>query len=447
MRLQVFSCLCFSTYYLYKNDRLELFVLQKDPLLGWGPEAEVYQACRSGSNATLPVVTPVSQWLSSKSLPPESVTLITQLSLERMNMIRGQCKVWTDRIAAVVYVPVVDGFGAASSEIKAVNGSSLEEIVNILSEFHQMVESDDEGCALDLELVTESFSSWDSPELRLYPFNALRNRGLMLSRTEAVLLLDVDFLPSASLPESYQGKPRAFEALMQQLVENKTALVLPAFETKRTDALGAKIATMVSSNGKPHALSMWRKKEIMGFHMAQYKMGHGSTNFTRWLSSVASYPIRYRDGFEPYVVVARRYVPWYDERFRGYGRDKITHLAHMCNGLGVSLRVHPSSFVVHAPHPKAPTYRATKKMGQWDWLEDMYQIAKDDIKKGIFVPVTTFAKWCPRHILEGEVVEPMVMATKKGRPTKSKKTLNPKSKSKNVSSRRALLRMATHSMP
>ncbi len=34
-------------------------------------------------------------------------------------------------------------------------------------------------------------------------------------------------------------------------------------------------------------------------------------------------------GYEPYVLVSRHFVPWYDERFRGYGKDKIQHLTHL----------------------------------------------------------------------------------------------------------------------
>lgn len=70
-------------------------------------------------------------------------------------------------------------------------------------------------------------------------------------------------------------------------------------------------------------------------------------------------------GYEPYILIARRYVPWYDERFRGYGRDKIVHLTHIA-ALGVRFAVHPSAYVVHVPHKKAPTYKATKQSGQWD---------------------------------------------------------------------------------
>ena len=34
-------------------------------------------------------------------------------------------------------------------------------------------------------------------------------------------------------------------------------------------------------------------------------------------------------GYEPYVIMHRDYVPWYDERFRGFGFDKIVHTALM----------------------------------------------------------------------------------------------------------------------
>jgi hypothetical protein len=33
--------------------------------------------------------------------------------------------------------------------------------------------------------------------------------------------------------------------------------------------------------------------------------------------------------YEPYIIVARKYVPWYDERFRGRGYDKASHILQM----------------------------------------------------------------------------------------------------------------------
>ena len=48
-----------------------------------------------------------------------------------------------------------------------------------------------------------------------------------------------------------------------------------------------------------------------------------STNYKKWFSSPEPYPIRFKSGYEPYVLVARKIMPWYDERFRGYGWDKV----------------------------------------------------------------------------------------------------------------------------
>ena len=52
-------------------------------------------------------------------------------------------------------------------------------------------------------------------------------------------------------------------------------------------------------------------------------MGHRSTNYKKWFTSSEPYPIKFKSGYEPYVLVNRRLMPWYDERFRGYGWDKV----------------------------------------------------------------------------------------------------------------------------
>lgn len=48
-----------------------------------------------------------------------------------------------------------------------------------------------------------------------------------------------------------------------------------------------------------------------------------ATDHTRWFETSLSYRIPYEEGFEPYVMVQRRFVPWYDERFKGYRKNKV----------------------------------------------------------------------------------------------------------------------------
>jgi len=54
-----------------------------------------------------------------------------------------------------------------------------------------------------------------------------------------------------------------------------------------------------------------------------YPVGHRSTNYKKFFESDAPYPIKFKSGYEPYVLVSRKHMPWYDERFRGYGWDKV----------------------------------------------------------------------------------------------------------------------------
>ena len=67
-------------------------------------------------------------------------------------------------------------------------------------------------------------------------------------------------------------------------------------------------------------------------------------------------------GFEPYVVVSKKLVPWYDERFTGYLEDKVVHIQTMVH-MGFSFAVHPSAFLVHYPHPDSKDQTLVKSTG------------------------------------------------------------------------------------
>lgn len=51
--------------------------------------------------------------------------------------------------------------------------------------------------------------------------------------------------------------------------------------------------------------------------------GHKPTDYKQWFHATAPYPIHYQNGYEPYLLIDRRLMPLYDERFRGYGYDKV----------------------------------------------------------------------------------------------------------------------------
>ena len=97
---------------------------------------------------------------------------------------------------------------------------------------------------------------------------------------------------------------------------------------------------------------MFRNRTVIQF--AEFYMpGHKQSHYRRWFTADSPYRIRrarlcavimccqqchphayrrrqhepgahrYKQGYEPYLLVSRRQMPWYDERFRGYGFDKV----------------------------------------------------------------------------------------------------------------------------
>lgn len=94
-------------------------------------------------------------------------------------------------------------------------------------------------------------------------------------------------------------------------------------------------------------------------------------------------------GFEPYVIVQRSMVPWYDERFKGYRKNKVVHLMHM-HHLGMSFVVTPRGWVVHVPHPEADTWKVTQQTGYWKKLKRLYTTLVQQMDEDVFVPATAF---------------------------------------------------------
>ena len=117
-------------------------------------------------------------------------------------------------------------------------------------------------------------------------------------------------------------------AKREVLVGELDALVIPAFETKLVHDASTAVA---QSRATVAALVAAGKAE--GFHVSRYAKGHSATDFKRWLEldNAEAYQAPHVNGFEPYVVVKRNSLslPRYDDRFRGYGLNKVVHCVAM----------------------------------------------------------------------------------------------------------------------
>jgi hypothetical protein len=82
--------------------------------------------------------------------------------------------------------------------------------------------------------------------------------------------------------------------------------------------------------------------------------------------------------YEPYVVLRwcpagqsepqrigqsapQRIAPYYDERFHGYGKNKIQHVAHL-RVMGYQFAILPEGFIVHYPHRESKAKESWKNV-------------------------------------------------------------------------------------
>ena len=56
--------------------------------------------------------------------------------------------------------------------------------------------------------------------------------------------------------------------------------------------------------------------------------GHAPTNYAKWRTATTPYKVEWEPDFEPYVVV-RRDCPEYDQRFVGFGWNKVSHIMEL----------------------------------------------------------------------------------------------------------------------
>lgn len=59
-----------------------------------------------------------------------------------------------------------------------------------------------------------------------------------------------------------------------------------------------------------------------------WPQGHAPTDYAKWRTATVPYQVEWQPQFEPYVVV-RRDCPLYDQRFVGFGWNKVSHIMEL----------------------------------------------------------------------------------------------------------------------
>jgi len=317
-----------------------------------------------------------------------STTLVVQSTVERLWIMRKTCQRWKDPIILVLFLDSpTTGPGSTTSAL-------LKECAQLTIIYHEV----------DVSLGED--------HKERYPVNRLRNIGLDAVNTSHVLMMDVDFVPSSGLEELIRSalvernnlRKKASNTSNVPLFpsEDRDAIVVPAFERIHPSELCQGPTCVpwtrqaLTNLSLPASFNQLRscvveQKNCRVFQSNNNWDGHSSTRSKGWLNGVwydgnrtdasavgshAAFPSREQHSarirsiscfdsvrYEPYVVLrwcpssfshegssARGPVaPYYDERFHGYGKNKIQLISHL-RVMGYAFSILPEGFIIHSPH-------------------------------------------------------------------------------------------------
>ncbi|XP_044771760.1 LARGE xylosyl- and glucuronyltransferase 1 isoform X5 [Neomonachus schauinslandi] len=243
------------------------------------------------------------------------VTLVAQLSMDRLQMLEAICKHWEGPISLALYLSDAE----AQQFLRYAQGSE------VLMSRHNVA----------YHIVYK--------EGQFYPVNLLRNVAMKHVGTPYMFLSDIDFLPMYGLYE-YLRK----SVIQLDLANTKKAMIVPAFETLRY--------RLSFPKSKAELLSMLDMGTLFTFRYHVWTKGHAPTNFAKWRTATTPYRVEWEADFEPYVVV-RRDCPEYDRRFVGFGWNKVAHIMEL-DAQEYEFIVLPNAYMIHMPH--APSFDITK---------------------------------------------------------------------------------------
>ncbi|XP_071787647.1 xylosyl- and glucuronyltransferase LARGE1-like [Asterias amurensis] len=265
------------------------------------------------------------------------VTLIAQLSMDRLQMLESICKHWDGPISLALYM----------------SDAEAQQFLRYTLSSDVLMKRKNVGYHVVYK------------EGQFYPVNYLRNIALEQANTPYVFLSDIDFLPMYGL---YAYLRKAID--MMDMKSSDKALVVPAFETLRY--------RLTFPKSKAELLHMLDMGTLFTFRYHVWQKGHAPTNFAKWRTATTPYQVQWEPDFEPYIVM-KKDCPKYDLRFVGFGWNKVSQIMEV-DVQGFEFIVLPNAFIIHMPH--TPSFDIAKYRSS-DLYRACLKILKEEFQKDL----------------------------------------------------------------
>ena len=242
------------------------------------------------------------------SSDPHDVALVGHLNLKRFHLVEKVSRHWDGPMSLAIHV--------ADSEVeKVIDLVSKSEILSLRKNIAYHLLFKIGPC---------------------YPINPMRIMGHKFAAMPYVFFNDMDFIPSYGLYNNLKDIIKNIDDM------EKTALVVPAFETSHKD--------FNYPRNKQEMVSFMQRKLVKQFHNG-WPQGHAPTNYTIWAHNTTTcpYTVPWQQDFEPYIVAKASVLP-FDARFVCRVRNKVSHNEEL-HMAGYRFVVVHNSFIIHLPHP------------------------------------------------------------------------------------------------
>lgn len=252
-----------------------------------------------------------------KSINSSSITLVTQLSIDKMQAFERLASHWHGPISVAVYL------------------SDME--VSTLISFYRNSITLFSRRNIAVHLAFKESAHWN------YPINKLRNIASKQVTNGKIFVLDVDFVPVIGLDSCLS------ETQGKRALESKQLLVIAAFETQ--------LYKFAFPTSKVELNAQLDAGNITTFRDTIWPQGQKATNIDRWRYETEPYKVDWYPDYEPFFVIEANDLPQFDERFSGFGWNKVS-IVTLLAARNFTFIVEPSSFIIHMFH--APSYDLVK---------------------------------------------------------------------------------------